>query len=164
MTSGKAFGERFAIIPDSVLFSTLSANAFRLFAILQRHSDVLGHCYPGLKRLAQMMGTSEDTIRRAKRELVDAGFLTCLPRYDDLGRQTTDDLFLHPPGSNLATHEGRTAATLNSKAVELEPDELEVWGPSQNRPVDNPETLQAKALRLAERARPTGPPERRDYG
>ena len=124
--SGKAFGEQFAIIPDSILEAPISANAFRLFAILQRHSDVLGHCYPGLNRLSEMMGCSADTVRRAKRELIASGLITCQERFDDLGRRTTDDIFLHPPGRESATYEGGKAATLNSKAVELEPDELDL--------------------------------------
>ncbi len=124
--SGKAFGERFAIIPDSIIEAPISANAFRLFAILQRHSDVFGHCYPGRARLAEILRCSHDTVSRAKKELVDAGFISCQERYDELGRRTTDDVFLHPPRRNPAEYVRRTGADSNSKEVELEPHELEV--------------------------------------
>lgn len=130
--SGKAFGERFAIIPDGVLTADISANAFRLWAILQRHSDVLGHCYPGRDRLAQIMRVSPDTIKRAKRELLDAGLITCQERFDENGRRTTDDIFLHPPRRKSAPYVGGKDAPVNNKAVELEPDELEVVVHPQN--------------------------------
>lgn len=118
----KAYGDQFAIIPEGLLDAPISANAFRLWAIFQRHSDVLGHCYPSRNRLAEMMRVSHDTIARAKRELVDAGMITCLERYDDSGRRTSDDVFLHPPRRKGASGVRRTGASVNSKAVELEPE------------------------------------------
>lgn len=124
--SGKAFGERFAIIPDTILYAPISANAFRLWAILQRHCDVLGHCYPGRNRLAEIMGVSHDTIARAKKELVEAELITCQERYDDQGRRTTDDVFLHPPRRKDASYVRRKDASTYIEAVELDPDELEV--------------------------------------
>jgi DNA-binding transcriptional regulator YhcF (GntR family) len=148
--SGKAFGERFAIIPDSILNANISANAFRLFAILQRHSDVLGHCYPGRNRLAEIMKCSHDTVARAKRELVDGGFITCQERYDDAGRRTTDDIFLHPPRRKDASTVRRKDASTNSKAVELDPDELEVVVSPQNvtpLPITLPKPLDDDARR-----------------
>lgn len=138
--SGKAFGERFAVIPESVLYAPISANAFRLFAILQRHSDALGHCYPGRNRLAEIMQVSHDTISRAKKELIDAGFLTCVERFDDAGRRTTDDLFLHPahdapmPGARRkdASTGRRKDASTYIDAVELEPEERDFATTPQN--------------------------------
>ena len=73
-----------------------------------------------------MMGVSHDTVSRAKRELVTAGFLVCQERYDDAGRRTTDDLFLRGARRNPAEYVRRTGADSNSNAVELDPDELEV--------------------------------------
>lgn len=118
----KAFGDQFAVVPDEILSAPISANAFRLWAILQRHSDVLGHCYPARARLAEMMNVSHDTVSRAKKELVEAGWLTCLERFDDQGRRTSDDLFLHPPRRTPAEGVRRTGADTNTKAVELEPE------------------------------------------
>jgi DNA-binding transcriptional MocR family regulator len=141
--SGKAFGERFAIIPDSVLYAPISANAFRLFAVLQRHSDVMGHCYPGRNRLAEILRCSHDTVTRAKRELIDAGFITCVDRYDADGRRTTDDIFLHPPRRKDASTVRRTGASTNKEAVELEPEGTRevVNEPQKLSPPPTPDTL-----------------------
>jgi DNA-binding transcriptional MocR family regulator len=123
MTHGRVFGEGFAIAPDTVLFADISINARLLWIILQRHSDPDGRCYPGRKRLATIMGCSEVTVTRAKKELSDAGLLIVKERFDEAGRRTTDDLFLrHARRKNDAT--GRVVfAPTNSKAVELEPEE-----------------------------------------
>lgn len=130
MTQGRVFGEGFAIAPDTVLFAQISINARLLWIILQRHSDPDGRSYPGRKRLARIMGCSEDTVTRAKKELVAAGLLQVTERFDEAGRRTTDDLFLrHARRKNGATGRPESAAT-HSKAVELEPDELEVAPPA----------------------------------
>lgn len=126
MSQGRVFGEGFAIAPDTVLFAQISINARLLWIILQRHSDPDGRSYPGRKRLARIMGCSEDTVTRAKRELVAAGLLLVTERFDEAGRRTTDDLFLrHARRKNGTTGRPESAAT-HSKAVELEPDEPEV--------------------------------------
>lgn len=156
--SGKAYGQRFAIIPDGILDAPISSNAFRLWATLQRHSDVLGHCYPSLKRLAAIMGVSEDTIRRAKNELVDAGFVVAKERYDDGGRRTSDDLFLRGAPSRSAGGDPSKSARVNSKAVELDPEEPKVVVHLQNSTPPPPAPIPTGPLvdhvqRLREKAR-----------
>lgn len=133
MSQGRIYGEGFAIAPDTVLFARISMNARLLWIVLQRHSDPEGRSYPGRKRLAKILGCSEDTVTRAKRELVAAGLLTVTERYDEAGRRTTDDLFLrHARRKNGGTGSPVFAAT-NSNAVELEPEEPEV-GASAAKP------------------------------
>jgi DNA-binding transcriptional MocR family regulator len=142
--SGKVFGEGFAIVPDSVLLAEISANGVRLWALLQRHSDPEGRCYPGRKRMAQLLGVSEDTITRAKRELAEAGLLLVKERFDAEGRRTTDDLFLRQARRKFAATGRRTGA-----AAEQEPEELEPPSPSNQRAVG----ANARALGTNPRAR-----------
>lgn len=144
MSGGKAYGEGFAIVPDSVLYAKISASAFVLWCVLQRHSDPEGRSYPGRKRMAQLMGCSEDTITRAKRELAEAGLLEVRERFDEHGRRTTDDLFLRHARRKFAATGRRTDAATNSKAVELEPDELEV-APAAAKPRPPTDTSQIPA-------------------
>lgn len=115
--TGKVYGEAFAVIPESVLYSLISANAKVLYGILQRHADPSGRCYPGRKRLAELMRVSEDTIDRAKKELISFDFLESAPCYDDAGRQTTDTLILRLPLRKSAEGEGRKFAAPGSKAI-----------------------------------------------
>lgn len=117
-------GERFAVVPDSVLFADVSPNAKLLWAILARHASPEGSCYPGRKRMAELMRVSEDTVKRAKRELIDAHLLVAEARRDEQGRQTTDLLFLHPRGCTVAPPGGCTVAPPYRKAVELNQEEL----------------------------------------
>ena len=65
----------FAIIPEWLLYSGVSANAIRLFAILHRH-DGAGGCHPARRRIASLMGCSEATVDRALRELMEAKAVT----------------------------------------------------------------------------------------
>jgi len=91
---GKLYGPGYAILPDVVLYSGVSPNAKLLWAVLQRHAGPEGRCYPGLKRLGQLLGVSEQTVRRAKQELLEAKLITCHERYDEAGRRTSDDVIL----------------------------------------------------------------------
>lgn len=131
MTTGRVYGEAFAVVPESVLYAPVSANAKVLWAILQRHSDRRGQCYPGRRRMAELMGgVSEETVKRAKRELVDAGLIMTRPRHDDQGRQTTDLVFLTPRGVKFDPPGGVTDDPPYRDAVELEPEELDPLTPT----------------------------------
>jgi hypothetical protein len=114
--SGKVYGEAYAVIPEAVLYSNISPNAKLLYGILARHADPAGKCYPGLKRLSDLMMVSDQTVRRAKQELMLAGFLEAKPCYDDQGRQTTDSLILIGGGIKSDTLGGIKSDTPGSKA------------------------------------------------
>lgn len=109
--SGQVFGDAFAIIPEHVLYSDVSSNAVRLYGIFARHADPEGRAYPGLKRLAELMKCSEDTIRRAKKELVDAGFVTTEIRTDTEGRRVSDNVYLQGAPRKSAARGGSKVAT-----------------------------------------------------
>lgn len=123
MTSGgRSFGEGFAVVPDAVIVADVSANAKLLWLVLQRHSDPDGRCYPSLKRLGEILGTSADTVRRAKKELLDAHLIDVVERFDDHGRRTSDDVILRGAPSKSARGVGSKSARVNKEAFELEPE------------------------------------------
>jgi hypothetical protein len=120
----RVYGETFAILPAHVLTAEVSSNAKVLWALFQWHSSPEGRCYPGLKRLADVMDVSEDTVRRAKKELADAELIIIEARFDDGGRRTTDDILLPPTplnlrgvGSKFATYVGSKDATTNKRQL-----------------------------------------------
>ncbi len=117
MSGGQVYGPTFAVIPEAVLFADVSTNAKVLYAIFALHADSEGRCYPGLKRLAAVMRCSEDTVKRAKKELLEAKLIECHERYDEHGRRTTDDVILRGAPRNAAPYVGGKDAP-----TELEPE------------------------------------------
>lgn len=59
-------------------------------------------CHPSKALIAQYLGMDEKTVTRGIQELEDLGAITTIRRYDDAGRQTTNDYVLHvaPGGQN----------------------------------------------------------------
>jgi DNA-binding transcriptional MocR family regulator len=138
VSGGRAYGHGFSIVPDPVLYAEISTNAFKLWVIFQRHSDPEGRCYPGLKRLAHIMGCSIDTVARAKKELVEAELIECRERHDEHGRRTTDDIYLggalvRGAPRKSAGYVPRKDAGTNKEAVELEPEERNPPDPPADR-------------------------------
>ena len=72
----------FAIIPEWVLFSDISANAVRLYCVLRRRADKQsGKCYPSRKTIAEDMQVgSKSTVDRAMKELVKIGAIKVIHR------------------------------------------------------------------------------------
>lgn len=117
----KIYGQRFAIIPEFVLYADVSPRAKVLWAIYQRHADPMGGCYPSTGRLCELMGgVSPDTVQRAKQELLKAELIKAQPRHDSSGRQTVDAVWLAPlkPPKNGG---GRAADLRPSGAANLHP-------------------------------------------
>lgn len=82
--------EYFAIVPQYVLFSQVSANAVRLFAVLNRYANAQQKAWPSRKTLAQLMEVSVATIDRAKEELVELGALHVENRQGPNGDPTSN--------------------------------------------------------------------------
>ncbi len=125
MSAPKVYGQRFAVVPDAVLYAAVSTNAKVLWAILARHADPMGHCYPGRNRLAQLLGCSPNTVSRAKAELVKAKLIECHSRYDDQGRRTSDDVMVlggaHTTSGTPLTTGGDTGITMDGE-TEVDPE------------------------------------------
>lgn len=87
--------EYFAIIPEWILYSEITANAVRLYAVLNRFANSRGHAWPSRKTIADLMGVSVATVDRAKDELVDIGALTIQPRTTPSGDPSSNLYILH---------------------------------------------------------------------
>ena len=83
----------FAIVPEWVIHADISANAVRLYAILNRFANGSGKAWPSRRTLAELMRTSTATVDRAKDELVAVGALIVEARTNPAG----------DPSSNLYT-------------------------------------------------------------
>lgn len=97
MATGRAIGEKYAVVPEAIIEADISVNAKFLWVIFRLHADPEGRCYPGRKRLAELMRCSAETVKRAKKELLEAKLIVCYERYGEDGRRTTDDVYLTPP-------------------------------------------------------------------
>ncbi len=85
----------FAILPEWILNSNISANAVRLYAILNRYANSRGQAFPTRATLAERMSCSTDTVDRAKQELVSIGALTIQRRTSDAGDPTSNLYTIH---------------------------------------------------------------------
>lgn len=114
--------EYFAIIPEWVVHADISANAVRLYAILNRFANSRGHAWPSRKTIADLMRVSVATIDRAKDELVELGALTIEARMTPSGDPSSNLYILHtssvdnsptssPVRQGLVTREGRGLVT-----------------------------------------------------
>jgi Helix-turn-helix domain len=66
--------DRFAIIPEAVLYDVkISANAVRVYGVLDRHADGDGGCWPSQARLGELAHLSRRATQQALYELVEAG-------------------------------------------------------------------------------------------
>lgn len=104
----------FAMVPEWLLFSGVSGNAVKLFAIIHRHEGP-GGAHPSRRRLGELMGSSDDTVDRVLKELAEAGAVTIEARFDPAGDRTSNAYTLHflRPGSRKteATGGRRSEAT-----------------------------------------------------
>ncbi|OOL30439.1 hypothetical protein GQ85_19830 [Rhodococcus rhodochrous] len=75
----------FVIIPDYVLNAPISANAFRLYAVLRSYADNrTGQAHPSRRTLATRMHMKDPrVVDRAVAELAAAGLCAVFPRYRD---------------------------------------------------------------------------------
>jgi DNA-binding transcriptional MocR family regulator len=100
----------FAIVPEYVLFSGVSPNAVRLFAVLNRYANKRGQAWPSRKTLAELMDVSVATVDRAKDELVELGALNVENRQGPNGDPTSNIytlLMSSPMRKGTPTHEER---------------------------------------------------------
>lgn len=80
--------------PEELLF-TCSAYAVHLWGVLHRHADRTDVCHPSRRRLAKLMQCSDDSVDKAKRELIAKGWLTVHTRKTDDGQNETNVYVLH---------------------------------------------------------------------
>lgn len=100
----------FAMIPEWLLYSGVSASAIKLFAVLHRHEGE-GGIYPTRKRLAELMGCSLRALDRYREELVTARALTVEHRATASGDFTSNLYHLHFMAPGVETPSARGGAT-----------------------------------------------------
>ena len=114
----------FAIIPEWVLFSGVSANAIRLYCVLNRHANKKGECFPTRKTLSQEMnGVSEKTTDRAMDELSAIGAIIVFHRKN--GEEYTSNLYqvvtTNPRGVGTPVPPRPPTDVEQTKAIEPKP-------------------------------------------
>lgn len=140
-------GNRYATLPEVVLYSDVSDRAVRLYATLQRFVDLPKGAIPSRKTLAELLACSVDSLDRATKELVAHEFVTVEHRMTDDGKRHTSNryhlvaeaLAVRPPGDNSggsrsgAATVGRTGAARGSrKAAALKNMREETSGAAQS--------------------------------
>ena len=80
----------FAMLPEWILDSDVSAQAIRLYALLNRYANPQGTCFPTQDTLAKRMRVSPDTVLRATKELMAIGALTVTYRRKENGEPTSN--------------------------------------------------------------------------
>ena len=123
MSEGKVYGDRFAVVPEGILWASgVSPTAKILWALYAFHADREGRCYPRRTLLAEALNVSHDTVSRAKKELIDAGLIRVKERFDESGRRTSDDVFLQGARRTGAEGDRRTGAQTGSRSRKNEID------------------------------------------
>ncbi len=91
MNGIQVIGPRFVMLPNFVLESAVDAQAVRLYAVLLSYAGCEGDAFPSLRKIRERMGmVSDQTVRRARRDLVDAGLISVVERVRDNGSQTSN--------------------------------------------------------------------------
>lgn len=80
----------FAMLPEWILDSDVSAQSIRLYALLNRYANAQGTCFPTQDTLAKRMRVSPDTVLRATKELMAIGALTVTYRRKENGEPTSN--------------------------------------------------------------------------
>jgi hypothetical protein len=86
----------FQQIPNWVFESDVSATAIKLYLVLRKNGDnKRGTSYWSRRKLAEQLGTSSNTMDRAKKELIDMGALCQINRKKKDGDWTSNLYHLH---------------------------------------------------------------------
>jgi hypothetical protein len=90
-------GGYFAVVPETVLYSTLSDKAIRVYAVLARHADkTTGKCFPSRARIAELARCSLRSVDRALAELVAARVIQLEHRLNAAGDPATNLYTIRP--------------------------------------------------------------------
>lgn len=130
--SGRDIG-RYTIVPEWVAMADISAVAKILYLHLGLHADwETGECFPSRKRLAELCGCSESTIKRALKELEEVEAIRRSARWRDDGSQASNLYIIvtavPPSQTSMVTPRGLTVEPPPGTPVtplEREPLELE---------------------------------------
>lgn len=83
--------ETFSIVPDWLTRKRLSGRALQVYSVLASFADrKTGQCWPSHRTIANQCGCSEDTVKRAIRELRKLGAVEVGIRVTQGGQQTSN--------------------------------------------------------------------------
>lgn len=139
MSSVTVVGPRFVMVPNFVLELPIDAQAVRLYAVLLSYAGCEGDAFPSLRKIRERMNmVSEETVRRARRELVEVGLVDVEERLRDNGSQTsnlytvyTDPSFIREGGGDPT---GERGSLQRVRSPEGESREVESRRPPPERP------------------------------
>lgn len=72
----------------------LPHRARAVYMYLCDRTDAEGKCWPGINRIANDLGLSRSTVKRALGDLEKGSWLTCVPRRRENGSRTSNFYFL----------------------------------------------------------------------
>lgn len=95
MSKKQVFADNyFAIVPEWVIYSDISANAIRLYCVLARHSDKdTGNCFPSRNTLMELSQQSKATLSASTKELAKIGAVVVIRRYGEDGKDYLSNLY-----------------------------------------------------------------------
>ena len=75
---------------QKIYHSELNHRARAVYMYLKDHADREGKCWPGIRTMAQELGLSRSTVKRALDDLCKAGLLAREPRWRENGSLTSN--------------------------------------------------------------------------
>ena len=110
--------------------STLKPRARLVLQCLVYHADKEGSCFPALKTIAVECGYSLSTVKRALRELCEAGYIVKQERFDERknGGQTSNLYILAAVSQNEPDADTPSEPTDNSPGTSS-PETVLSWEP-----------------------------------
>ena len=86
----------FAVVPEWLIYSDISAQAVRVYCVLARHADKdTTKSFRSHKRIEKLIGVSVSTVRNSIKELIDLGAVVVEHRYDkESGHQKSNNYYL----------------------------------------------------------------------
>jgi hypothetical protein len=125
----------YAVIPEWILDSDISAQAVRLFGVLDRYVGQNAEAWPSRKTLAARMNCSTNTVDRAIEELVKIRAITVDSRFREDGSRTSSSYVTWPASERsdpTPTHI-RQGGLPASGIAEVTPYEVEEGKPSSSK-------------------------------
>lgn len=132
----------FAVVPAWVIEAEISAQAFRLYAVLARRADNgTGQTFPSRRTLSEALRCSVDTVDRALQDLHRIGAVTKVARQDARGDQKSNLYTVrwnrtHAAGgrTDAATPQPHGCGTELDPSLELDPTTADAVPQRERRP------------------------------
>lgn len=83
--------EKFAVVPEWVLYADISAQALRIYGVMARYADKgTGKAFPSHRAIAERGRCSIRTVQRALTELIELGAIEATERRDAAGQHSNE--------------------------------------------------------------------------